>query len=367
MKIREIHIYAHDLPVKNPPRVMSSGTVWSLDTTLVRIVSDDGLEGWGETCPVGSTYAESFAGGARAALIEMAPGLIGTELWPVSLHRKMDSLLNGHHYAKAAIDIAAHDLIGKKLGVRVSELLGGALTENVPTYYSTGVGDPDEIAKIAKERVKEGYPRIQIKLGGRSVEADIETLHKVWEVVRGSGVRLAADGNRGWNTRDVIRLSRECSAIPFILEQPCNTIEELSVLRQVVNHPIYMDENGINLSTVITAAGTGLVDGFGMKVTRIGGLHQMRTFRDICSARNLPHTSDDAWGGDIIAAACVHLGSTVRPDLNEGAWIASPYIEGHYDEAAGLKIQNGHIPLPKGPGLGVIPDKEQFGNPVASY
>ena len=367
MKIREIHIYAHDLPVKNPPRVMSSGTVWSLDTTLIRIVSDDGHEGWGETCPVGSTYAESFAGGARAALIEMAPGLIGAELWPVALHRKMDSLLNGHHYAKAAIDIAAHDLIGKKLGVRVCELLGGALTENVPTYYSTGVGDPSEIAKIAKECVKEGYPRIQIKLGGRSVEADIETLHKVWEVIRGAGVRLAADGNRGWNTRDVIRLSRECSAIPFILEQPCNTIEELSVLRQVVNHPIYMDENGINLSTVITAAGTGLVDGFGMKVTRIGGLHQMRTFRDICSARNLPHTSDDAWGGDIIAAACVHLGATVRPDLNEGAWIASPYIEGHYDEAAGLMIQNGHIPLPTGPGLGVNPDKEQFGSPVASY
>ncbi|KYC17780.1 mandelate racemase/muconate lactonizing enzyme family protein [Pseudomonas sp. ABFPK] len=367
MKIREIHIYAHDLPVKNPPRVMSSGTVWSLDTTLVRIVSDDGLEGWGETCPVGSTYSESFAGGARAALIEMAPGLIGAELWPVALHRKMDSLLNGHNYAKAAIDIAAHDLIGKKLGVRVSELLGGALTENVPTYYSTGVGDPNEIARIAKERVQEGYPRIQIKLGGRSVEADIETLQKVWEVVRGSGVRLAADGNRGWNTRDVIRLSRECSAIPFILEQPCNSIEELSVLRQVVNHPIYMDENGISLSTVITAAGTGLVDGFGMKVTRIGGLHQMRTFRDICSARNLPHTSDDAWGGDIIAAACVHLGATIRPDLNEGAWIASPYIEGHYDEDAGLKIQSGHIPLPKGPGLGVTPDEEQFGNAVASF
>lgn len=367
MKIREIHIYAHALPVKNPPRIMSSGTVWSLDTTLVRIVSDEGLEGWGETCPVGSTYAESFAGGARAALIEMAPGLIGSDLWPVSLHRKMDSLLNGHHYAKAAVDIAAHDLIGKKLGVRVSELLGGALTENVPTYYSTGVGEPTEIAKIAKERVKEGYPRIQIKLGGRSVEADIETLHKVWEAIQGSGVRLAADGNRGWNTRDVIRLSRECSAIPFILEQPCNTIEELSVLRQVVNHPIYMDENGINLSTVITAVSTGLVDGFGMKVTRIGGLHQMRTFRDICAARNLPHTSDDAWGGDIIAAACVHLGATVRPDLNEGAWIASPYIEEHYDETAGLKIQNGHIPLPTGPGLGVTPDKEQFGNPVASY
>lgn len=72
---------------------MSSGTVWSLDTRLVRLVADDGTEGWGETCPVGPTYAEAHAGGARAALIEVAPGLIGAELWPVALNRRVDSLL----------------------------------------------------------------------------------------------------------------------------------------------------------------------------------------------------------------------------------------------------------------------------------
>lgn len=367
MKIREIHVYAHDLPVKNGPFVISSSTVWSLQTTLVRLVAEDGTEGWGETCPVGPTYAESHASGAQAALIEMAPGLIGADLWPVALHRTMDGLLNGHHYAKAAIDIAAHDLIGKKLGIRVAELLGGGAVENVPTYYSTGVGDPDEIARMARQRLAEGYPRLQVKLGGRPVEADIETLHKVWEVIRGSGMRLAADGNRSWNTRDVIRVSRECPHIPFVLEQPCNTIEELQRIRPLVQHPIYMDENGTSLSTVVTAAGTGLVDGFGMKVTRIGGLMQMRAFRDLCAARNLPHTSDDAWGGDIIAAACVHLGATIRPDLNEGAWIAAPYIEGHYDDKAGLKIEGGHIRLPSGPGLGVIPDPDRFGAPVASF
>lgn len=367
MKIKEIHIYSYDLPVKNAPRVMSSGTVWSLDTTLIRVVADNGLEGWGETCPVGSTYAEAHANGARAALVEMAPHLIGAEVWPLALHRRMNGALNGHHYAKAAFDIAAHDLLGKHLGVRVAELLGGAALERVPTYYSTGVEDPNETARIVADRLKAGYPRIQVKLGGRPIEADIETLHKVWDVMRGTGVRLAADGNRGFKTRDAIRLSRECATIPLILEQPCNTIEELGVIRPLIEHPLYMDENGVGLNTVVTAAGTGLVDGFGMKVTRIGGLMQMRTFRDLCEARNLPHTSDDAWGGDIIAAACVHLGATIRPDLNEGAWIAAPYIEGHYDEKAGLSIQDGHIELPKGPGLGIVPDTALFGAPVASF
>ena len=367
MQIREIHVYAHDLPVKNPPFVISSSTVWSLGTTLVRLVADDGTEGWGETCPVGPTYAEAHAAGARAALVEMAPGLVGSDLWPLALHRRMNGLLTGHHYAKAAVDIAAHDLIGKRLGVRVADLLGGAATERVPSYYSTSVGDPDETARIAGERLAEGYPRLQVKLGGRPVEADIETLHKVWEIVGGSGMRLAADGNRGWTTRDALRLSRACADIPLVLEQPCNSIEELARIRPQVHHPIYLDENGVDLNTVITAAGTGLVDGFGMKVTRIGGLQPMRAFRDLCAARRLPHTTDDAWGGDVIAAACVHVGATVAPELNEGAWIAAPYIEGNYDPKAGIRIENGHIALPAGPGLGVTPDAGLFGDPVASF
>ena len=367
MKIKEIHVYAHDLPVRNGPYTMANAKVWALDTTLVRIVSDTGLVGWGETCPVGATYAEMHVGGARAALMAIGQDLIGYGVAPLPLHQRMDSLLNGHNYAKAAIDIAAHDLLGKALGVSVATLLGGALTALVPSYYSTIVGDPDETARIAADKAGEGYPRLQIKVGGRAVAQDVETVRKVWERVRGTGVRLAVDGNRSLTTRDALTLSRECPEIPFILEQPCNTVEELARIRQQVSHGIYMDENGTSLNTVITAAGTGLVDGFGMKVTRIGGLHPMRAFRDICAARSLPHTCDDSWGGDIIAAACTHIGATVQPKLMEGAWIAQSYIDGHYDSRNGVKIEGGHIRLPEGPGLGVVPDDGMFGAPVASF
>jgi 4-hydroxyproline betaine 2-epimerase len=367
MRLREIHIYKHELPVKNGPYVMANAKVWSLDTTLVRLVAEDGTEGWGETCPVGATYAEAHAAGARAALTLMAPDLIGDEVWPLTLQRRMNSLLNGHSYAKAAIDIAAHDLIGKRLGVSVADLLGGAVTDQVPSYYASGVGVPDDIARIAAEKLAEGYPRLQIKVGGRPVGIDIETIRKVWEVIKGSGMRLAVDGNRGWTTRDALRVSRECPEIPFIMEQPCNTVEDLKKIRPQVSHGIYMDENSVDLNTVITAAGTGLVDGFGMKITRIGGLQNMRAFRDLCEARNLPHTCDDAWGGDVIAAACTQIAATMRPDLCEGAWLAAPYIEGNYDPDNGIRIEGGHITRPRGPGLGVTPDATLFGDPVASF
>lgn len=367
MKITEIHIYSHDLPVRDGPYTMASGEVWSLDTTLVKLVSDTGLVGWGETCPVGTTYAEAHAGGARAALTEMAEGLIGADLWPVGLNRRMHGLLNGHNYAKAAIDIAAHDLLGRHLGVSVADLLGGAVTDRVPSYYATGVGAPDDIARLAKEKHDEGYPRLQVKVGGRPVEIDIETIRKVWEQIGGSGMRLAVDGNRGWTTRDALRVSRECPDIPFVMEQPCDTVQELAQIRPQVSHGIYMDESSVDLNTVISAVGTGLVDGFGMKVTRIGGLQNMRAFRDICEARNLPHTCDDSWGGDIIAAACAQVGATVKPQLSEGVWLAAPYIEGHYDPENGVKIIDGHIQRPVGPGLGVVPDETLFGAPIASF
>ncbi|MEO1650606.1 MAG: enolase C-terminal domain-like protein, partial [Pseudomonadota bacterium] len=80
-----------------------------------------------------------------------------------------------------------------------------------------------------------------------------------------------------------------------------------------------------------------------------------------------PQTCDDSWGGDIIAAACTHIGATVRPDLFEGAWLAAPYIAGNYDPKNGIKIKDGHIALPSGPGLGISPDESVFGPPAASF
>ncbi len=367
MRIAEIHIHQKDLPVIGGPYTMARTKVDALDSTIVRLVSDTGLIGHGETCPVGPVYQPQHALGARAALEQMAPGLIGEPvLTPLTLRRTMDGLLNGHNYAKAALDIAVMDLIGKHYGARVCDLLGGAAVEKVPSYFATGVGHPDEIARIALEKVREDYPRLQVKVGGRPVEVDIETIRKVWEAV-GTEARLAVDANRGWTTRDALRVSRECPDIPFVMEQPCNTIEEIAAIRGQLGHAMYLDENTEDLTTVLRAISLGVCDGFGLKVTRLGGLNPMATVRDICAARSMPHSADDSWGGDIIAAACVHLGATVDPRLLEGVWLAAPYIDGHYDSENGVSIEAGHITVPKGPGLGITPDDGIFGSPVNSF
>lgn len=367
MRIAEIHLYAVDLPMAGGPYVMASTSVEQLTSTLVCLVGEDGTEGWGETCPVGPTYAPQHSRGAQAALAEIAPGLIGARAdQPLLLSRRMDQLLNGHAYAKAAIDIAAHDLHARHLGLRVCDLLGGPARESVPAYYATGVGAPNETARIAGDRVAEGYPRLQIKVGGRPVEADIETLVKVRERI-GPAIPVAVDANRGWTTRDTIAFSRACADLPCILEQPCNSVAEILAIRPQLNHPVYLDESSTSVAEITRLAAERVCDGFGFKLTRLGGLTPMRTVRDICEAMSIPHTCDDAWGSDIIAAACIHMAATVSPRLLEGVWIAAPHIAANYDPVSPVRSRDGHLDLPGGPGLGIVPDPARIGTPFASF
>lgn len=367
MRIERINVYRCLLPVVGGAYRMASATVEALDSTLVEIVAEDGLSGWGETCPIGPVYQPHHAKGARAALDEMCPGLVGIDhATPRALARRMDEMLNGHGYAKAALDIAVLDLLGRRLGVPVSTLLGGALADRVPSYYSLTVGDPEEAARIGAEKAGKGYPRLQIKLGGRDLEADVATVRRVWEAV-GHRASLAVDGNRGMTIAHALQLDHLCADIPFNFEQPCNTMEEVLQLRDRLCHPVFLDENTEDVNAVLRAIASGAADGFGFKVTRLGGLTKAAVARDLCALRSLPHSCDDAWGGDVIAAACVHLAATVEPRLMLGAWIAQEYIEGHCDPDNPVVIEDGHIAVPRGPGLGVRPDKGALGPPIASY
>lgn len=367
MRITRIDVHQHDLAVVGGPFRMASTSVEALDSTVVRVATDDGLVGWGETCPVGPVYQPHHALGARAALEEIAPGLIGADPLAIEIARtRMDERLAGHDYAKAALDIALWDLAGRHFGMPVSAVLGGARTERVPALYALGVDSPEAAARVATETLAAGFGHLQVKVGGRPVEVDIEAIRAVHAAV-GGRARLTVDANRGWTTRDTLIASEACAGLPLVLEQPCATIEEVEAIRAQLRHPVYLDESAMDLAAVLRAIGTGACDGFAFKLTRAGGISAMRTIRDVCTARRLPHSCNDAWGGDIVAAACVHVAATVRPRLLEGVWIAAPYIDGHYDDGHGIAIRDGWIDVPAGPGLGLEIEPGRFGAPLASY
>lgn len=367
MRIERITVHEARLPVASGRYRTASTTVEALDSTLVEIATDDGLTGWGETCPLGPVYQPHHALGARAALARIGPGLLGTDAAsPRVVAARTDALLAGHEYAKAAVDIAVLDLLGQRLGVPVSTLLGGALVDRVPSYCSVIVGSAEESARSAAEKVEAGYRRVQVKIAGRDLADDVAVVRAVREAI-GDRVRLAVDPNRGMTAAHTLQFDRLTADIPFALEQPCNTLEEMELLRGRLHHPVYLDETTVDVNTVLRAVGAGICDGFSFKVTRLGGLSKAAVARDLCALRSLPHTVDDAWGGDVIAAACVHLAATVEPRLLDGVWIAQEYIGHHYDPDHPVAVEQGSIAVPRGPGLGVTPRPERLTGPVAVY
>lgn len=368
MKIRQIRLYQHDLEVTDGRYDMSISHVEALDSTVVAVETDSGLIGYGETCPLGSAYQPQHAAGARAALGELAPTLLGLNPSRLNLiNDTMDQVLLGHAYAKAAIDIACWDLLGKQRNERVCDLLGGARQDPVPSYYGILPTSPEDAAAQASDLQDRGFKRIQIKTGKSGVDVDIAVTRAVAEVTR-PDVRLLADANRGWTQRDAIVFSEACTDIPLALEQPCATMAENAALRGRVRHPVFLDESADSVASVMEAVEGGVAQGFGMKVTRVGGITAMATVIAICTARSIPLTCDDTWGGDITAATTAHLGSTVPVRLFEGTWIAELYTRSSY-RCLTEPITNGDgcITLPDGPGLGVKPDLEAWPEPTSVF
>src|SRR5262249_39761913 len=119
MKIKSIALFNIELPLRRGTYTLSGGRTYrSLTTSIVKVQTEDGRTGWGETCPFGPNYLAAFSGAVSPALEVMAPALIGTD--PTNLgtiNDAMDRTLRGHGYVKSAVDIACADLLGQQAGM----------------------------------------------------------------------------------------------------------------------------------------------------------------------------------------------------------------------------------------------------------
>ena len=127
IRIARIDVFQVDLPYAGGVYRLSGGREYTgFDATIVRLGTDTGIEGWGESTPFGSTYIASHALGVRAGIAEIAPHLIGLDPRRVDrINDVMDAALVGHEHAKTALDVACWDVFGKSVGLPVCDLLGG--------------------------------------------------------------------------------------------------------------------------------------------------------------------------------------------------------------------------------------------------
>ncbi len=366
MKISAIRVYQVDLPLVEGRYSWSEGKfVEVFDSTVVELITDDGRSGFGEVCPLGPFYLPAFGAGARAGIAELAPTLMGadpTAIGPVN--RLMDTALLGHPYVKSAIDMACWDLLGKKSGMSVCDLLGGKFGDSVTLYRAISQRPADEMAENVAAHRADGYTKFQLKVGGSATD-DIARIHAVAETLN-DGEVLVADANTGWRVDDAIRVVNAVRDCDVYIEQPCRTYDHCLTIRRRTSLPFILDENIDGIDALLRAHHDGAMDAINLKISKVGGLTKARQIRDLCVALNIPMTIEDSWGGDIITAAIAHLAHSTPESLRFSATDFNSYVTVQNASGAPTRVA-GHMVASDEPGLGVSPNSDVLGPAVAEH
>jgi L-alanine-DL-glutamate epimerase-like enolase superfamily enzyme len=354
MRIARVNILGYETHYKHGSYEMSGGRIiTALPSTIVKLETTDGRAGYGETCPLGSTYLPAHAAGARAAIEAVAPALIGVD--PRNLNAvwaAMDGALAGHDYAKAAVDIACWDLCGQAANVPVSTLLGGATGEDFPLYVAIGLGTVASMVEQVVAHRAAGVRRFQLKLGAdpREDAARVRAVLDATDV----GETIIADANGGWRLQDAVIAARALEGLDRVLfEQPCPTLDECLIVRERTTLPMILDEVIVDVDTLLRARPA--IEGINLKIGRVGGLTKGKLLRDLAVRLGLRLTIEDSWGGDVTSAAVAHLAASTPPAqllmasfMND--WTLE-HIAGHQPRSA-----NGRGRAPSAPGLGITVD-----------
>ncbi|MEM9013159.1 MAG: enolase C-terminal domain-like protein [Pseudomonadota bacterium] len=367
MKITEIFVYRVDLPLEHPYWLSGGRLKFEvLDATLVKIETDAGLTGWGEGTPWGHTYVPAHGPGIRAGIETMAPFMIGLDPRRVlEVERAMDLALPGHLYAKGPIDMACWDIAGQAAGLPIADLLGGGSRTPRPITSSVGAKTVDETREVIERYRARGYVAHSVKIGG-DVERDITRIRDV-EAMRKPGELMLYDVNRGWSRQQALRVMSACADLGVMFEQPCETLDDIAAIAGKHASPVSVDETLVTLQDACRIARDGIAEIFGLKLNRVGGLTKAARIRDVA----LVHGIDlfvMATGGSVLAdAEALHLAATVPDAHCFGVWACQDMITRDIAGGRGPRNRNGHLHLPEAPGLGVHPDEDALGDPVAVY
>jgi L-alanine-DL-glutamate epimerase-like enolase superfamily enzyme len=363
MKITAIRAWQVDLPLREGRYTWSSGHfVEVFDTTVVAVETDAGLTGWGECCPLGSAYLPAFARGVRAGLAELAPGLIGLDpraLGPLNAH--MDRVLRGHPYAKAAIDVACWDILGKAAGLPVCTLLGGKAQDEIRLYRAISQIEPAAMARNVAGYREQGYTRFQLKVGS-DADSDIERIRLCAGVMQPGDV-LTADANTGWTMHEAARVVNAVRDVDVYIEQPCPTYEECLVTRRRTALPFILDEVIDGEGALRRGLADGAMDVINLKISKVGGLTKAKLMRDLCVAAGVPMIIEDTWGGDIVTATIAHLAQSTPAEFTFAATDFNSYGTVDIAEGAPRRV-DGTMCASDAPGLGVEPLLDVLGEPV---
>ncbi len=348
--IRAVRIWSVRLPYTEPFRT-ALGTSYFSRNLVVELETDFGPSGLGECSPLPRVTGETFRDALRA-LRAMGKALVGAcPLRIEAVRELMLELAPGCPAARAAIDMALHDIMGKVAGRPLYRLLGGYRDE-VITDITISIKEPSEMASDALRAVEMGFRAIKVKVG-TGLKEDVERVRAVRDAV-GDGIEIRVDANQAWSVREAKEAARALSRLDVaFIEQPIPAwdLRGLAEVRRESPVPIMADEAVLGPEDALRAVSMGAVDLINIKLMKCGGLSEALRIAHVAEAAGVGLMVGCGGEGRIAITAGAHLAAALRAvgyaDLDSDLLLAEDIATG------GCEVREGRRVMPDGPGLGI--------------
>ena len=375
MKITHIKATTVTVPLEAPLR-HSVGSHWGrFVRTIVEVETDDGIVGLGEMGGGGES-TEAAINGLNAYLIGHDPLQLEQLYWKIC--NPTASLYNNRAQMHAAIEFACIDIIGKKLGIRACDLLGGALREEVAfaSYLffrdfdkKTGKGGEETaeqmVAHAKALKAEHGFTAHKLKAGVFTPDHELEVFRAVANTFPKDGVRI--DPNGGWSVEQAIRFGKAIEDLNNdYYEDPAWGLEGMRRVREFVRIPTATNQVVVNFEQLTQNVRATAADVVLLDTTFWGGLRQAWLGGVICQKFNIGVAVHSSGELGIQLATMLHLGAALPNQVFAG--------DAHYHhltddiiKGGKKKYRGGKIAVPQGPGLGVELDRDKLAQYAELY
>jgi L-alanine-DL-glutamate epimerase-like enolase superfamily enzyme len=379
LKIRSGEVYLIALPIRRPHHWAGHTTRIGEGYTVLRLDLENGVTGWGEAQPIstwGGDHAKHYGETPKmtARVIEdiLLPAITGHDVTDIEqLHGRMNRVLRGYPYAKAAIDVALHDAIGKIYGVPVYQLLGGKVRDGIVLAHSIGLMDADVAAREAAEVIAEGVTTIKVKIGIEA-ERDIKVVAAVRDAIRSAG-KIRVDANQGYRTwREAVRVINAMEKYDIAYaEQPVEGLRAMAEVSARVGVPVMADESAWTPEDVLEISRLNAAQMLSVYYTKPGGLARSKRLLAVAGAASMPCDINGSAEMGIGVAADLHLAASSAEISLPGTISATSTAEITRTKVASryylddiikepFRYDKGVLFVPDGPGLGIEVDEAKL-------
>lgn len=353
-----------DLPTIRAHK-LSMTTMQQQTMVIIRLRSSDGIEGIGEATTIGGlSYGEESPEGIKLTIdTYLAPALIGQDATNINAAMLvLNKVARGNRFAKSGIETALLDAQGKRLGVPVSALLGGAVRKTLPVLWTLASGDTARDIEEAEVLLAERrHDTFKLKIGRRSVRDDVAHVSKI-KAALGDRARVTVDVNQAWNEVDAALgiAALEAAGIDLI-EQPTPREHRGALARLAARFtvPIMADEGITGPEDALDLVREACADVFALKIAKSGGIYGMLRTAAVADAAGVLLYGGTMLEGSVGSIASAH-GFSALPQLAWGTELFGPLLLKDDIVTVRPQYRDFDLQLPEGPGLGLQIDEDKL-------